>query len=363
MARIGGHKLTTATSMPLIAATAKLPDFLNRFGEYSKAAADWLPGAEPWFSLVLFLGASFVMVWRLGVLERKGLEGTVLGTVIMPYASGFSNLVFAYVLGHSGGSGTLVLENCLVNNVTNLTLLIGLPALIWSLTIFPERRKGGFDKVAYRSHRLNHLSLLLTLVAALFFTGTLWALARDGRIDFGDGLVLVGAFLFWQIFHVFDVLKHNIYRGSSIHWSVAIDISLVVAGGWGVYRAIEGLVAWIPRTGAGFLVFDNLGWLSGLLMVLPNALLALYYAHAKRADIVYSSQIGDGHICIPMCIGLFALFAPIDIPNFFDLGIVLIGAAGVVHFVFVALWGRLPRWMGLILTLAYGYFIYNGVIG
>ena len=86
---------------------------------------------EPWCSLLLFLGASFLMIWRLGALENKGLEGTVLGTLIMPYASGFSNLMFAYVLGRTGGNGTLVLENCLVNNATNLTLLIGLPAIMW----------------------------------------------------------------------------------------------------------------------------------------------------------------------------------------------------------------------------------------
>ena len=94
---------------------------------------------EPWFSLSLFMGASLLMIWRLGVLERKGFEGTVLGTLIMPYASGFSNLMFAFVMGRSRGNGTLVLDNCLVNNVTNLTLLIGLPALVWGLNIFPEK--------------------------------------------------------------------------------------------------------------------------------------------------------------------------------------------------------------------------------
>lgn len=321
-----------------------------------------LSGFEPGFSLLLFAVSSFLMIWRLGVLERKGLEGTVLGTVIMPYASGFSNLAFAYVMGRSGGNGSLILENCLVNNVTNLTLLIGLPALIWPLTIFPEKAKAGFDRVASKSHRLNYLSLLLTLLALLFFTGVLWALARDGKLDFGDGLVLVGVFLFWQIFHIFDVLKHNVYRGQSLKLSVIWDICLVIIGGLGVYQAIEGLVAWIPRTGTGPLVFANLGWLSGLLMVLPNALLALYYAHARRADIVFSSQIGDGHICIPMCIGLFALFAPISIPSYFHLGIVIIISAGLLHLIFVAIWGRLPRVVGLGCVIAYGYFLYKGII-
>jgi cation:H+ antiporter len=317
---------------------------------------------DPWFSLTLFLAASFLMIWRLGALERKGLEGTVLGTLVMPYASGFSNLIFAYILGRSGGSGTIVLENCIVNNVTNLTLLIGLPALIWGLNIFPSKSSGRFSAGPYKTHRLNHLSLLLTLLAAGFFTGVLWALSRDKVLDFSDGLVLAGIFVFWQIFHVFDVLKHNIQRGRSLHWSMAGDVLFVVLGGYVVFSAVDRLVAWIPKAGTGFFVFANLGWLSGILMVIPNALLAFYYGQRRRADIVYSSQIGDGHICIPMCIGLFALFQQIVVPPSIQLGIMIILAVSCVHFVFVSIWGRLPRFMGLLCTGAYGYFIYKGLI-
>ena len=316
---------------------------------------------DPWFSLTLFMCASFLMVWRLGALERKGLEGTVLGTLIMPYASGFSNLIFAFIMGRSGGSGKLVLENCLVNNVTNLTLLIGLPALLWGLNILPDKSRNGLGG-AFKTHRLNRLSLLLTHVAVFFFTGALWALSRDDTLDFGDGAVLVGIFLFWQVFHLFDVLKHNVQRGRSLHWSMAWDVLLVLLAGLAVYGAIEQLVAWIPKHGSGLLVFDNLGWLSGILMVLPNALLAVYYAHARRADIVYSSQIGDGHICIPMCIGLFALFSPMAMPDYFNLGVVTILAACLIHFFFVAVLGRLPRFAGFGFTAAYAFFVYKGLI-
>ena len=337
------------------------PAGLNGINAWVQAGWQAAGGLDPWFSLCLFLAASFLMVWRLGALERKGFEGTVLGTLIMPYASGFSNLIFAFIMGRSGGNGNLVLENCLVNNATNLTLLIGLPALIWELNIFPGRGGDRFAAVPYKAHRLNRLSLLLTLMAAFFFTGVLWALARDRTVDSSDGLVLVGIFLFWQVLHVFDVLKQNIQRGRSLHWTFVVDFLLVLVGGYLVYKSIDQLVAWIPKTGTGLLAFSNLGWLSGILMVIPNALLAFYYARAKRADIVYSSQIGDGHICIPMCIGLFALFSPIAVPSTLDLGVVLIMAACCAHFLFIAIWGRLPRFMGFLCTGAYGYFIYRGL--
>jgi cation:H+ antiporter len=247
------------------------------------------------------------MVYRLNMLERKGLEGTVLGTLVMPYASGFPNLMFAFSLGRQGGSGSVILENCIVNNVTNLTLLIGLPALIWTLNIFSPRSTRATRKSASKLQRLNTLSLMLTLVALFFFTGTLWALGRDGVLNFGDGLVMVGIFLFWQVLHIFDVLKYNIHQHRSLPWTIILDALVVVALGAGILSGIDRLVAWTMALGPGFLLYDRLGILSGCLMVLPNAVLAAYYAWAGRADIVYSSQVGDGHICIPMCIGLFAM--------------------------------------------------------
>lgn len=111
-----------------------------------------------------------------------------------------------------------------------------------------------------------------------------------------------------------------------------------------------------------FLNEDNLGWLTGWLMVLPNGLMAFYYAWRKRSDIVYSSQVGDGHICIPLCVGLFALFHTIPSSEFMKTGLILIAGATAIHFAFVATIGRLPRIAGAGMTLVYAYFVYSGLI-
>lgn len=341
--------------------TAYLKSMVSHCGAVLHPTAVYLDRSEPWFSLGLFLIGSAFMIWRLGVMEKKGLEGTVLGTLIMPYASGFSNLMFAYVLGKSGGPGSLVLENCLVNNVTNLTLIIGVSTLFWPLGLAPSPGKKARKRAA-RESRINYLSLLFTLTALFFFTGTVWALAGDGNIDFSDGLVLAGLFLFWQLFHVFDVLKHNVLEHRTIPKSIAFDIFLVIVSGLIVYHSIDRLVAWIPRSTGGFFSFENLGWLSGLLMVFPNGMVALYYAWRRRADIVLSSQVGDGHICIPMCVGIFALFRQIQIPGSFDPSIVIIFSAGSFLFFFIGFFRRLPRITGILLIFAYAFFLSQGII-
>lgn len=314
----------------------------------------------PWLFLFLFLVASCVMLWRLEAMSTRGVEGTVLGTLVMPYCSGMGNLIFAFVLGAKGGKGDDVIINSLVNNVTNLTLLIGLPTLLWGMNILggKERKK----KDQSKARELNRLSLLLTLTAVAFFTGAVWALGRDRRLDFGDGLVLVGLFLFWQCFHVFDVLKNNVRQGKSFSWMLIVDFALLAMGAYCLYLSTDWLVNWLSRIQTGFISAKHLGWLSGWLMVLPNAFLAFYYARQGKPEVVYSSQIGDGHICIPLCIGLFALHAPAAVPSFAVTGFAILLAASGLHFLMMATFGRLPRWMGGVLVAAYTYFIYKGVL-
>ena len=96
-------------------------------------------------------------------------------------------------------------------------------------------------------------------------------------------------------------------------------------------------------------------------MVLPNGILAFYYAWRGNPEVVYTSQVGDGHISIPLCLGIFALYQPIQIPAFFRTGVIILLIAAVTHFIFVALLGRLPRFIGWLLTAAYGLFLLKGL--
>ena len=171
----------------------------NPFIHWIEAKGHW----APWLFLAVFLAASFLMLWRLEVLSAKGFEGTVLGTLVMPYCTGMGNLIFAFILGRNGGSGADVMTNSLVNNITNMTLVLGLPAIFWGMKVLPSKGKSNGKNppkkstAAGKTQQLNRLALLLTLTAVLFFSGAVWAMGRKGRIEFNDGLVLIGLFLFW----------------------------------------------------------------------------------------------------------------------------------------------------------------------
>ncbi|MEO6243918.1 MAG: sodium:calcium symporter, partial [Opitutaceae bacterium] len=50
--------------------------------------------ANAWTYVGVFLASSLLMIWRLEAMHGHGLEGTAVGTLVMPYCSGLGNLVF-----------------------------------------------------------------------------------------------------------------------------------------------------------------------------------------------------------------------------------------------------------------------------
>lgn len=307
--------------------------------------------------------ASFIMIWRLEAMSAQGFEGTVLGTLVMPYCSGMGNLIYAFILGRTGGSGADVMTNNLVNNVTDMTLVLGLPTIIWGIRILPSKNSGGKKvKGASKTYELNRLSLLLTLTAVLFFTGVVWALGRKGVLNASDGLVLIGIFLFWQCFHVTEVLKSNVRQGKSQSWMLPLDLLAIALCAYAIYVSIDWMVEWTPNCPIHFIA-KNPGWVTGWLMVLPNALLAFYYGFRGQPETVYASQVGDCHVSIPLCLGVYTLFHSMAMPSFFQVGMWILLISTLLHILFVAIFGRLPKFFGWLLITAYAYFLWNGLLG
>lgn len=311
----------------------------------------------PAFQPLLFIAASFFIIWRLERLKERGLESSAIGTLISPYCSGLGNILFVVIVFRTRTPGSEVIINSLVNNITNITLLLGLPAMLWGLEVFHRKSKA---KHAVKTGKLTRLALVLTTVAALFFTAVLWFLGRDGSLNRGDGLTLIALFVFWQFFAFYDVLKGRVERGKSLPSRLWLESLLVLAGGWLSYVSLEATTEWLSSQHHGFFSARNLGWLTAWLMVLPNAILALYYAARKRADMVYSSQLGDGHICIPFCVGLSAYLMPTKVPAMFGPALLGLGLGLGLHLLALLTTARISRTMGAVLLVAYAVFVGMG---
>jgi cation:H+ antiporter len=92
-------------------------------------------------------------------------------------------------------------------------------------------------------------------------------------------------------------------------------------------------------------------------------MLAVYYSWRGQPETVYASQVGDSHVSIPLCLGIYALYHTMTMPPFFHVAMFILLGAALVHFFFVAVLGRLPRFAGWTLVAAYGFFVWKGLLG
>lgn len=302
----------------------------------------------------LFVAASLLIVWRLEIASGRGVKGTVLGTLVMPYFSGLGNLIFVFLVLRDGAPGEEVFRNAVVNNLTNLTLILGGVGMLAGLTLRSESKA----KRVRRESQLNRLSLALSLIGMIFFTFATFGLSMDGRLDRGDGMVLVGLFLFWQTFHVYEVLRD--IAGGEGAWSrwLVLDFGLILFGSFLTLLSLEWIVGWISMRETGWIRGENLGLLTGLLMVLPNASLAIYYGLRNQGEVAYASQIGDGHICIPFAIGLYAIFEDMIIPVESGRALQVLAIIASVHLLCLLLFQRLPR-----VVAGGGVVLYGALLG
>ncbi len=183
----------------------------------------------------------------------------------------------------------------------------------------------------------------------------------DGELSRTDGFVLLALFVFWQCFHIYDVKKTNLLKKKTYPKTLGIDVVLLLLGAFVVFVSTDWLVQWFQSLESDAIPPRMLGWASGVLMVLPNALLAFYYGAKDRMDVVYTSQSGDAHICIPLCIGIFAAFRAIPSGEFLQQSLLILMGLCAVHLLFVVTVGRLPRIFAALFIAAFGVFLWMGL--
>ena len=145
-------------------------------------------------------------------------------------------------------------------------------------------------------------------------------------------------------------------------WTLPFDLALLAIGAYGIYVSTDWLVNWRRTFHTGFISAKYLGWLSGWLMVLPNALLAFYYGWRGQPETVYASQVGDAHVSIPLCIGVYALYHTMVMPAVFPRRHVHSAGRDAGAFFLCAVFGQLPRFVGWVLVAAYGVFLWKGLL-
>ncbi|MEO0772902.1 MAG: calcium/sodium antiporter [Pseudomonadota bacterium] len=304
--------------------------------------------------VILLLAGDALVKGAVNLSLRIGVPALLVSLTIVAFGTSAPELLISIDAVLEGKPG-LALGNVVGSNTANILLVLGVPALIAAL----------------------HTSTCDTRKTYLFMIGVslvFIALAFRGQFDLLAAVVLLALLAVMLLDTARDALRHQAPCSDAPTEAEEVEGADPDMPWWqiGVFLVL-GLVG-LPL-GAGLLV-DNASIIAkqygvsdatiGLTLValgtsLPELATTVMAAIRKQADVALGNVIGSNMFNLLAVIGITALFAPIPVdPDFleFDLWVMLGASVLLVPFVFMG--KDIGRVWGIALTAL--YVIYVGVV-
>ncbi|MGY3438745.1 MULTISPECIES: calcium/sodium antiporter [unclassified Marinovum] len=307
--------------------------------------------------VILLLAGDALVKGAVNMSLRVGIPALIVSLTIVAFGTSAPELLIAIAAVHEGAPG-IAMGNVVGSNTANVLLVLGIPALITALhTSECDTRK----------------SYLQMLAATVLFI----ALAFTGTFTWVSALVLLLALGVMLFFTTRDALRHRRDIKAAARDNSALEDLEDVEGAdpnmpwWKiVVYLVLGLIG-LPL-GADLLV-DNASQIAraygisdtviGLTLVavgtsLPELATTVVAALRRQADVALGNVIGSNMFNLLAIIGIAALIGPIPVdPIFlrFDLWVML--AASLILFPFVFLRWNISRVWGGVLAALYLVYI------
>ena len=305
---------------------------------------------------ILLLAGDALVKGAVNVSLRVGIPALIVSLTIVAFGTSAPELLISIKAGLEGAPG-IALGNVVGSNTANILLVLGVPALLATM------HTSGCD---------SRQSYVQMLAATVLFI----ALAFTGQFNWITGLILLGALAYVLGRAVLDALAHRREVGLAIAaaeedemeelegadpdmpwWKILLFLALGLIG---LPLGADILVDSATEIALRFGVSDTV---IGLTLValgtsLPELATTVMAALRKQADVALGNVIGSNMFNLLAIIGIAALVAPIPVdPAFlrFDLWVMLGASLMLVPFVFLK--RDLTRGWGILLTALYILYI------
>lgn len=279
---------------------------------------------------------------------RFNVPSFLIGVIILGVGTSAPEMVVSAISAFAGSPG-IALGNAYGSNIINITLVLGVTALISPILI--------------RRDVIRHDLMLLMGVTAL----AAWQLT-DGTLSLTDGVVLIGALIAVIAIQIFLTLRNN----SSEEIKPDHDINTIKA----FVTLIIGLALLIASSRAivwGAVELATLWGMSELLIgltivaigtSLPELVASVTAARRGEHDMALGNIIGSNLFNTLGVVGLAAIIHPMSVePQILYRDMLMVGAVTVLLFILCIVaykrQGKLKQTSGLVFILAFvGYSIW-----
>ena len=298
--------------------------------------------------VMLVLAGDALVRGAVNVSLRLGVPALIVSLTIVSVGTSAPELLVSFSAAYEGVPG-IALGNVIGSNTANVLLVLGVPALLFGLATRDCDARGSYVHM---------------LIASVAFT----ALCATGLITFWMGLALITAFMAFMIYAGWlatrarapgaEVDEEEVEGADAgMSWR---KISLFLALGLiGLPIGAELLVTSATRIAQSFDVSDAV---IGLTLVavgtsLPELATTISAAYRRQADVAIGNVIGSNLANVLLIIGATAIFVPIPVPEdvlMHDVSVMLIASFVMLPFVFART--NMTRFWGA--TFTFGYVAY-----
>lgn len=248
-------------------------------------------------------GARWLVDGAAQIAVHLGVRTFVVGLTIVAFGTSAPEFALS-VISSLAGENSFVLPNVIGSNIANITLVLGIYAIIAPLTIMLsiEKREAWFMAAAV---------ILLAL------------LALDGTVSLTDGVVMLVVFLMYLVLLVRALIVCSPDSNICNEFDQAIHVTrrpwknvvLIIAGFVALTIGVEATVSGATSIAQQFGVSD---FIIGLVVIsigtcLPELTTAVTAARKKESDIVMGNALGTLIFNSLMVVGIGSLFQPITV--------------------------------------------------
>ncbi|MEM6926556.1 MAG: calcium/sodium antiporter [Myxococcota bacterium] len=302
--------------------------------------------------LVLLVAGAELLVRGGGQLALSlRVPALVVGLTVVAFATSMPELLVSVTAVSQRATTDLALANINGSNLANITLVLGLAAMVRPLTI-------------ERSLLRREIPTVLALTAAIPL------LCLDNELAAGDGVLLLFGGVAYNAWLLFDALRGRAPAGlddeiegnpgvlrNAVLLAAAL-VALVLGARWFVTGAVGVAEALSLSDRFIGLTVVALGTSA------PEVATGMVSAYRGETDLAVGNSLGSNLLNIAMVLGITAIVKPIELVEhdfaYTDMWLTVAVTSGLVVFV---LKGSIRRVEGLVLATLYGAYLTAGYFG
>lgn len=295
--------------------------------------------------VLLIKGADWLIDGAVSIARQFGVSSLVIGLTVVAFGTSAPELAVNVIASVNGNNG-LVIGNVVGSNIANVLLILGISALLGTLTV---KTSTVWREIPF--------SLAAALLLGYMVNDALVDPKASDMASRADGLVLIGAFAGF-IFYTFRLTKKGTDEvipaskhgtGKAVLLFVVGLAGLVLGGHWIVKGAVA--IAQLMGMSESFIGFTVVAIGTSL----PELATSIAAVKKGNTDLAIGNVIGSNIFNICWVLGLSAAISPVDFNADDNYSVLVNISVSLVLFalLFIGKRHQLQRWQGGLLLAGY----------